>query len=123
MCMTEDPISPPPKLSPPFNNGQQSNTSGAIQYGVPTTECVFTSASVNFVATPKSASFTRVLSIKQEQQANNSISKKIINLISQEDNPLLEQQTHSVSLGPTHRSGWSLWGRGREVESERAPST
>jgi hypothetical protein len=35
------------------------STSGAIQYGVPTTEWVLTSASVNFVATPKSASFTR----------------------------------------------------------------
>jgi len=37
----------------------QTVTSGAIQYGVPTTECVLRSASFNFVATPKSASLTR----------------------------------------------------------------
>mmetsp|Transcript_15398 Transcript_15398/g.47888 ORF Transcript_15398/g.47888 Transcript_15398/m.47888 type:complete len:224 (+) Transcript_15398:2211-2882(+) len=44
-----------------------SITSGAIQYGEPTTECTFLSPSVSFVATPKSASLavpslvTRVL--------------------------------------------------------------
>ena len=47
------------------------STSGAIQYGVPTTECVFTSASVNFVATPKSASFTRPWKY-MAHQVNNS---------------------------------------------------
>lgn len=59
-----------------------------------------------------------VLSIKQQQLADDGVSDEVIDVVPQEDDPLLEEQAHGVSVGPASggsgggRLGGSEWEKG-----------